>query len=201
MQNFIILVALSFLFLSCKKETPIRQRPHWGEVSAMVNGESWSNFMKYESAQETWPIKIYGYEGSDRSDHPCNLSTFSIMMHKLNPSGFDREWLVFAKIPARKGIYIPEGKPGSCDIDTLPSASYGTSQDDGDALKDVYELVQSENNHITITSFDPVSEEIKGSYQLTFVIQSKSAWPPDYPDTVRFSRGEFHTKIIQKREP
>ncbi len=199
MKRIIALFLITFSFFTCKREAQRPRFPNWGFVTATANGEPWLTFMTNTAIQQPWSIKIYGYEGSDRSDHPCNQNTFSINMRKFNPDGFMREALSFGKIPAREGTYLLKGRPGPCNIDTLPAASFNTSQDDGDVGKDVYRVLQTESSWLTVSSYDPTTQEIKGTFSVTFIMDYKSPSLPVYPDTVRFTNGSFHTKILQKR--
>ena len=188
-------------FLACKKEEPLPNArwPHWGEVTGLLNGEPWVEFMTNKALNRPWHIKIYAGEGADRSKHPCNLNTFSIVAAKFNPAGFRRERIGFHKIPNQEGIYPLTGRGSNCEPDSSPSASFATSEDDGDVGKDYYEVLRTEESYLAVASFDPATKEIRGTFRVTFLIKNRSRTLPTYPDTVRFTNGEFRTKIFVDR--
>jgi len=67
---------------------------------------------------------------------------------------------------------------------------------DQDVLYGVYKVLESDTtNAITISSYDSVSREIKGTFNVTFVPEHLPY--PGAPDTIRFRNGQFHTKIIK----
>lgn len=66
---------------------------------------------------------------------------------------------------------------------------------DHDAIIDIYRIQETGNNYLIIDSFDQEKFEIKGAFQATFVINSRSEGFTLLPDTVRFTNGTFQTRI------
>jgi hypothetical protein len=74
---------------------------------------------------------------------------------------------------------------------------YGISHtliDDGCVSGDQYNILNSEDNFLQI-DHDPKSKEIRGTFQLTFIFEREGA-EHTLPDTLRFTSGKFHTKMM-----
>lgn len=87
--------------------------------------------------------------------------------------------------------------------DNTLTSNYYTLRDDGDIPCDDYNIYEPDSlqNFITITSFNPQTKEIKGTFQATYLIDSarvatKGKCRPSAPDTIRIRNGEFYTKIF-----
>jgi hypothetical protein len=83
------------------------------------------------------------------------------------------------------------------------SSGYYTLRDDGDVLCDIYNVYEPDSlqNDIVITYFNQLTNEIKGTFQATYLIDSGlvvngSKCRPSAPDTIRIRNGAFHTKLF-----
>lgn len=78
-------------------------------------------------------------------------------------------------------------------VNSRTSASFGTTQDDGDVLCDQFEVIDSEsaNNYLLITKEDNNFSEIWGKFAISLK-KTVSCAESEYPDIIRFTDGEFH---------
>lgn len=176
MKNLNFIIMILFIGLpSCKKET-LSTIPdiYWGEVSATKNGESWTGKVYAGRIR----IESYG---------------FFVTVDVYNGQEFMRERLILSKIP-----YLEQANTIHLVDTVLTDASYGTLVDDGDVVGDIYKVIEGESdNFVTITSYNEETKEVKGNFQVTFVFdETDTKSDPTAPDTIRFTSGEFHTKII-----
>jgi len=163
---------------SCDKEEPRWQKYHWGEATASKNGIAW--------------------KGEPR----CVIDTrypqgIDIIIDVYNEKNFHREDLLFFKIKNEIGNYsiTPSNLYA---YDSIPGASYGTSIDDGDVAGDSYDLIEGiVENKLTIDK--KKGDEIWGTFQVA-LIKDKTFPPqdPSAPDTVVFTNGKFHTKLLKE---
>ncbi len=188
--NWFALIML--LFVSCNKDD-IPPNPTWGNMSVLMNNEKWAD--RYAGGQGT----IYG--GSYRWTEPCQAQYYDLVMYLYNSNRFLRESLSFNLAdfePGTKatGQYKILKNQWQCDSVATVYSGYGTIAEDGDVVQDVYDVLETEDNFLQIESFDANSREIKGTFQVTFIITRRSTEPSTLPDTLRFTNGKFHTKII-----
>lgn len=112
-----------------------------------------------------------------------------ILIDSLKDGYFRCKRLSFHKVPVLTGRHLIDHS-----VDTLIGARYFYV--DHDVVYGVYKVLESDStNAITISSYDSVSREIKGSFNVTFVPEHLPY--PGAPDTIRFRNGWFHTKIIK----
>lgn len=179
MKNTLLSLFVLSIFLSnsCSKEDPL-DKYYWGEATATKNGmaSSWS-------ARPRCVVNKPYNQGMD------------IIMDVFNSQGFKRENLFFYKIPNEVGNYDIT-KSSLHTVDSTHGASYGTLIDDGDVAGDSYYLIQGiVENKLTIDK--KKGNEIWGTFQAAFV-KDKTYLPqdPTAPDTVIFTNGKFHTKLL-----
>jgi hypothetical protein len=145
---------------------------------------------------------VQGVVGKSQSSGavPCPYDFSYLASQLYNSEGFLRQELLFIKIPTIPGHHkIIPYKLNYCD-DRDPA--YGvlyTSVSDGDVAGDQYQVLSTEDNYIDIEDYNAVSKEIKGTFQVTFTLESKG-YGHNLPDTLRFTEGRFHTKIIDFRK-
>ena len=180
MRYRILIILLAFMSLqSCKKDQSAIPNIYWGEVTAIKNGEVWTG-------------KIYA-----QSNEP--FDGFTIRVDVYDKWEFQREALFLAKIPYKEQRNLIDTIKASVDT-TLTGASYATLVDDGDVLGDIFKVYgEKTDNHVTITSYNERTKEVKGEFQVTLIFDKlDSRSDPSAPDTIRFTNGKFHTKIKDK---
>ena len=165
------------LVSSCNKQDDPLDKFYWGEVTALKNGSAW--------------------EGRPRCliDKPYEQG-IDFIFEMFNEQKFHRDNLFFFKIPNNIGNYqlsITEIR----DIDSLQGATYHTSIDDGTS-GDSYNLLNGiVDNQIIIDRKE--GDELWGTFQAAFV-KDTTYMPEDplSPDTVIFTNGRFHTKLLKE---
>lgn len=178
---------------ACKKDKNRPEVPSWGTLSASINKASWTN--TYPKGYQT----VMGNQGEYSTAIPCINGAYAIGSSLYNENGYLRQTLGFIKIPLDKGRYKIAKFIFECNESDPPYATFTTTSDDGDVGQDNYAVLDIPDNYLEILSYDPKSGEIKGKFQVTFVIERRSLNDPsNLPDTLRFENGEFFTKIISK---
>lgn len=174
----IIIPVLIAITISCKKEKSELVGRYFGEITALKNNANWST--KYVSGLV---------------NYPCFEGKLSVDFLTFNSEGFMRETMTLFNIPKEKGTFkISRVNPSNYCIDSSVQAFYATKLDDGDVLGDTYEVLP-EQNFINIISYNPVTKEIKGSFQVSFIIVNRIN--PLAADTIRFRNANFKTKVFQ----
>lgn len=179
---------LRFLFLmivlnGCADDTyfdPMRQLDY-GSITALKNGVEWE-------------AQIHG---ANNTRQPEN---FDILASKYNSQGYRRGHLSIQYIP--RDITSGKLNQGSCGIDCFSpyQISYRTVSDDGDVVCDSYRLLEDVQNEnvLIISDFNSKTNEFRGSFTATFIIvDGTDKCDPNAPDTIRFTNGQFHSKITR----
>jgi hypothetical protein len=176
MKRLSIAIYIALILASCTKDPtePAPEGPWWGDARADKNGTSWVGK----------PYAVTSKEYSDR----VNLSIDS-----LEYGYYLTKSLEIYRVPLRQGTYpIFDNLPKI--NDSIVRAKYYFV--DYDVLYGTYKVLESDSSSfITITSYDPVSKEVKGTFDVTLV--KEIAPGPNAPDTIRFRNGMFHTKVIK----
>lgn len=120
----------------------------------------------------------------------CQDTTIMIYMARGNYENFvyNKEELIFDKIPFKIGKYKSIGEDIYCYQDNLAYSAFIPLIGD-DVLGENYEVLDTENNYISIQSIDRRGGIITGKFQCTFLNVN------DDTDTVRFTNGSFKTKV------
>lgn len=121
-----------------------------------------------------------------------------------NKQGYVREIMGFTKILQKTGSFSLKSfdYTSSCREDSLKyknivGFSYGTSQDDGDVVKDIYNVLEipSEKNKITIDKYINTGKKyISGSFNVTLLLKRNPDGTKQYqdsPDTIRITNARF----------
>lgn len=169
---------------------PLPHLPNWGYLTADINGADWSRTYK-NAYQVTHGIVSY-------TDEPQGVF-FGLISILHSESGLDRQHLLFQKIPfATMGnrFRVTSCLPGT-DSQMNSDAQATLHTCEGDVSLNNYYTVNSEDNYIQIDSYNKKTQEIEGTFQLTFAVQDHRSPNDPLPDTVRFRNGRFHTKIIR----
>jgi len=180
------LVPWLLLTMACQNDGVIPKWPHWGQMGAKLNGQRW----KYSG----WTNRISAVN-AESSQPPCpDLYVYIAFFDKR---GNMRQGMSFTNLPRQKQTLPVTSYPESCQTDSIGGFFNATIADD--VLGDVYKVLKTENNYLGIESFDSDSKELKGWFQITFVLADPIAnRSSDLPDTLRFTEGRFHTKIVRR---
>ena len=68
----------------------------------------------------------------------------------------------------------------------------------GDVTANTYTPINSPENTVNITHYDSVTNEIKGTFRITFAKDLNQQQLNQAPDTLRFTEGEFETVLEKK---
>lgn len=176
-----ILFILILGFNSCSNDDfidPFREYD-FGTITALKNGEQWS-------------AEIHGADSNGQFDY------FSIGVNRYNQQGYRRENLSIQFIPKEviKGTLV-ENCGLNCNY--LFETGFRTISDDGDVICDTYRIVEelANENWIEITEFNSENKEFAGTFSATYAIDEQEKCNPNAPDTIRFTNGEFHSKITR----
>lgn len=167
---------LLILLTSCEKEsqTSEQEGPWWGEAAAEKNGNPW----------EGNPYAVTSKNFPDRLD---------IFLDSLDGNNLPREALSFYEVPLVSGTYPVLDAPPQVKDSLVRSKFYYLEVD---ILYGVYKILEADSSSfITITSYDSVSKEVKGTFDVTFITEIKPY--SSAPDTIRMRNGAFHTKVIK----
>ena len=184
MKKIIILLAY-LLFLGCQNKD-IDPYTNGVVTGAFFNGKPWENNK----------LRV-GFLSK------CNNS-IELVINVNNEEGFKRETLGFYKIPLKSGEYnikkylyenvvcLPDSLLNTKNI----SASYSTSQDDGDVGKDRYDILESskEVNKLVVSKYDGKNRYISGEFSATFLLKRKPDGTKYYfnsVDTIRITKARF----------
>lgn len=169
-----------FVCIACSDDDmPIIEEPlpYWGEITGLKNGKTWSA-SPYATINTTSEIGNW----------------LHIVVLLFDESGIIREAVDFVKIPLEPNIYRvfadiheDDGKVG---------ALYSIYEADL-PLADYLPLEPDSTNFITLEEYDETSGEVKGTFDITFVVDWKSSLV-DEPDTIRFTNGVFHTRVWEQ---
>lgn len=178
MRHFILLFFIITLCNSCKKDqnnaVPTTQPPnYWGEASAEKNGLSW----------EANPVC--------KTDI-IDSNTINIQLDSFVNGFFLKESLTFHAVPRAAGSYdvfkLSEPYDGK-------TAAYLFYWED-DVPLGIYHLIEGDTiNHLVLESFDSNTKELKGNFELTFLVEHRPY--PTAPDTIRFTNGRFHGRLYK----
>lgn len=182
MKKFVYL--LCPLALACQRE---KAEPS-GSVAGLLNKTDW--------ATPGWSFELYSSRSAGIGGELCHFPTNDIMIQKRNPEGFTREDFFIAKIPLRIGEFKLEQIRPCRESDAI-GAQFHLVGADGDVLRQVYLVLESENNRFFVDGYDEKGGRMRGRFQITFVVNPKmSSKIP--PDTIRFTNGTFDVPITKK---
>jgi len=163
---------------SCKKEEQgtLGSAEYFGVVSANQNEVDW------ESSEP------YAYENF------ANGTGISLSFPVYDNFERLRETLTFSKIPFSPGTYRLEDANLQEDDGKVGSFF---SFDDVDLVLAYYVVLESDSSSfITLESFDEETQEVRGTFDVTFIKRNHYDTTQEFPDTLRFRDGVFHTKLV-----
>jgi hypothetical protein len=181
------ILIIFLLFNSCKKEDELPKFNTWGTLSVFYNGDN--NYFKNQ---------ISGYKLN-----VCDNQIIGISMNRYNKSNpyFSTDSFYFTNVPTLKGKYkiINHNQRPTCsDIPNITEIGtfYGINEGDTGAQQYTVLSTVKENNYLQIDEYNKETKEIKGRFQVTFVLEYLPKSRSFDPDTVRFTNGVFHTKVF-----
>jgi len=177
MNKFITLAVIISVMVGCQKEESFSPFvwPYWGTASALKNGIIWEP--KVIALQDERDTLIYG-----------------IALDLYNRNDFLRNSLmIWGLKKEEKGLF----KITSDSIPEIISAFYATSLEDGDVTGDIFKLDKTKDNTVEITEIS--GNEIKGKFTATLIRDTSRPKYLESSDTLRFTDGTFHTRIIKPR--
>jgi len=181
-----VLILLLVIVTSCS--LPIGPSKYsWGSFSAKINGKVWGQ--SYPNGYQ----EIRGHTTSGGNAlNQCPEESYWILLEWYNNKGFLSEDLFLKKIPLKAGKYKVIPLTPNCQMTDPIYATFSTSNDD--VLEDNYTILPTYDNFVQVDNYDTYTKEIRGKFQLKFVVASKS---PGHrlPDTLQFTEGRFYTKI------
>jgi hypothetical protein len=175
-QIIVLFIAFWMLGAKCKKDD--YDGIYFGYGKAIINGNT-INFDKIRA-------NLYN----------SNPDSISVVLERWT-GGIKKEGISFFKIKVSSNSPQPIHKAIS-GLNLLVS-NYNTVTADGDVVCDYYYVFEPDSlqNHITITSFNSVTKEVRGVFQATYLIDPlRTKCNPSAPDTIRIRNGEFYTKIL-----
>jgi hypothetical protein len=181
------ILLIFLLFNSCKKEDELPKFNTWGTLSVFYNGDN--NYFKNQ---------ISGYKLN-----VCDNQIIGISMKRYNKSNpyFATDSFIWGDIPTRKGFYKIKDLGQRLSCSEVPNTvEVGTyyNINEGDTGIQQYTVLNTskENNYLQIDEYNKETKEIKGRFQVTFVLKYLPKYRKSDPDTVRFTNGVFHTKVL-----
>ena len=195
MKIFGFFFTLSLFFFSCKKSINIDPEfGYHGTITGLLaNGKPYnppSGWVQYAAGR------------IDTIIYPCLKKKFGFIQFLVYDQNGLEENLVISNIPLQIGTFnIEESNyqtpsSGNCDTTILYSSMY--LYDGGDAILGEYTLLKSAKSVITISSYDIVSGDVVGTFDVTLAKDFKFAAYSNFLDTMRFSGGIFKTKWLIK---
>ncbi len=168
-----LMLACLLCLAACYRTPPPEDNsPYWGTTEAIKNGTPWVGE----------PFSFVNI------NHGKGLE---IIIDSVYTSGFRKESLSFSKVPFQPGKSPLVNTFPQTD-DGLAGAHYFILEDD--IILGNYTVLESDSSSfITLTSYDSTSKELKGIFDITFIVDHRPN--ASYPDTIRFRNGRFHTRL------
>lgn len=172
------------LALACQRE---KTEPE-SSVTGLFNGTDW--------ATPGWSFETHLAPSFGIAGEVCSFPTYTFLILKKNPQGDARSNLHITKIPPKVGTFRVENiRP--CRESEDAGAIYFVLGADGDVVRQVYHVLESETNQFFVDEYDKKGGRMRGRFQITFVVDPKlSSNTP--PDTIRFTNGTFNVPITKR---
>jgi hypothetical protein len=180
-------ICVFLLLQNCKRDEPILVQS-WGNMSVEFNqdkGYFRNQIFASISTPCDDPLILINMARTDKTNYPYPTDNF-----------------IFYYLPTRKGVYRLTNykkQPECKDVPNITDAIALYSREEGDATIQIYKILDSpkENNYLQIDEYNKDTKEIKGRFQVVFVVDSPRKLRGNYdPDTIRLTNGIFHTKIL-----
>ena len=177
MKHFLFLMLWATIFFSCKKDPVpvVEPSPYWGESSATINGKAWA----------AWPSAWVNL---------IHKNNWFIVIDSFDRFNILRQGLTLKKVPFTPGIY-PVVNAAPQLNDSLVGADF--TYWEADLALGYYTVLESDSSSfVTLESYDPTTKELRGTFDLTFIVSHRPY--TGAPDTLRVRNGRFHTKVRDK---
>jgi hypothetical protein len=184
----IVLSAIMFSLMACERGSVIPLNS-WGYMKAKVNGRDWQK--TYSNAYQTTRGLTIKPDSSN-----CFVKRILVYSMLNDSEGVLQQLLSFGKIPVQPGRYhVVSYRETSCKDSLFVEATLETFIDE-DLFRDRYEILPLEGNYLQLDKYqEDGGMELKGTFNVSFVLRSKR-YPNSFEDTLRFTNGRFHTKIV-----
>jgi hypothetical protein len=116
-----------------------------------------------------------------------------IYFDTYSEEGFLRGQLFFSQIPYKLGKMTVKGPPANNFNGNVGTGYYGVIGH-GDEHDTTYNIDESADNTFEITYIDTVEQIIRGTFDVTYIIDEKYT-PSVDPPKIHFSGGEFEVKL------
>jgi hypothetical protein len=183
MKKYFLLYSLFFFllaFLGCKKTSMY----FWGTIDGLnANGKA------IPRKEFTLSLDALKNRAGD-----CNSSYYTIFIrhHAKNDTLLEKiaiNGLLHGGVGKKNLKYVPLSN-----CDTIPTARFYMST--GDLGIGDYVLLKDSDSFISIDNFNTQTNDIAGSFDLTFVADGTSSRSRAiYPDTIRFSGAKFTARV------
>ena len=187
-------IALIIVTAACDLYTPFEGAGiSWGYFTADMNGSAWNKL--YKNAFQS----VYAHI-SENTDSLCPGKTGSMVSNSHDSNGVRQQELIFLHLPLTTGKYkLTSDEVKYCGDNRVHVTLY--SQIENDVSGDIFKILPGSDSYLQINSINLSTGEIFGEFNFTMVVFG----PKDrstLPDTLRFTNGRFHTKILKpvKRE-
>ena len=182
-------IFLVSLLIGCEPEVRI-PNDSLGYFCVNVNGKPW---------EKTFKNAYQAVRGTEQDFGDTTCKRVSVYSSLFDSQGVLEEYLYLSDIPAKNGRYkIVADQDLSCSDSTMSSSSF-VAFIDYDMFRDHYEVLDTKNNFLQIDHYQASgNREIKGHFEITFVLRSPRSFN-SYEDTLKFTNGRFHTKILPRR--
>lgn len=178
MKKLIVLL-LTLSAFGCENE---KAEPNLNSFKAKLNGSDW--IIAGIGLDNNTKFGMVCGKGKkiDGVEVPWQSLSFSVVRKSI---GFQRLY---------KETQLLNTNPDSANT----CASFSTTQDDGDVLCDIYEVIEADSltNYIQITKETGNYKEVWGTFSVNFV-RTRGCSESTLPDTLRIRDGQFHV-VLQK---
>lgn len=185
---FIFLIMLASCFFEDKQELI-----NLGQFNVLQNNETWGSH--YHGSQKTIIGKYSPKTSSCSAFYSISFDLFDKDQVLIEAFSFIITDLS-TEVTGFKTLTISDFVTNNwCESSQHVFSAFYTTHDD--AIIDYYRVLETEVNHLVIESINQEKLEMKGTFNVTFVIDHRSVGSTLLPDTVRFTKGTFQTRILE----
>ncbi len=185
MRLYPIIFLIILLFVGCKKEN---------ENMFLKNFSGKSDLLFNNLKTNRFRVRASSYKDDAKK---VSISFLYAINDLYNREAFGFDGVKLDNLNQQKIFLLDRGDVSLPFNPEKVMSSFGTLSDDGDVLCHTYDVleVDSLNNWVKITKYNPQTKDISGEFSVTY-IKTRECATFSYPDTIRIRNGVFHTKII-----